>query len=146
MDKLLHLYRIAEQESVPVLNFSLPENDSISMQDCTGKCYIGLNKNSHMTAANENVQLAHELGHCIRGAFYNRYTDFDIRKKHEIRADKWAIEQLVPEEALDHAVASGYTEIWSLAEYFDVTETFMRKAVCWYTYRNLNVEGYMNFA
>ena len=32
--------------------------------------------------------LAHELGHCEYGGFYNRYSQFDIRAKAERRADK----------------------------------------------------------
>ena len=50
-----------------------------------------------------------------------------------------------PAEELDNAVADGYTDIWSLAEHFNVTPDFMRKAVCWYTYGNLDVDYYMNF-
>ena len=45
-------------------------------------------------------------------------------------------------EDLDVAVADGYTDIWSLAEHFGVTEDFMRKAVCWYTHGNLATELY----
>lgn len=94
------------------------------------------------SGANEKVHLAHELGHCATGSFYNPYTTLNNRKKHENKADKWAIEQLISAEALDAAVADGHTEIYDLAEYFGVTEDFMRKAVCWYTKGNLAVELY----
>ena len=49
---------------------------------------------------------------------------------------------MITEEELDEAVANGHTEIWDLADYFDVTEEFMRKAVCLYTYGNLATELY----
>ena len=45
-------------------------------------------------------------------------------------------------EELDDAVASGCTEIWELADYFQVSEDFIRKAVCWYTHGNLAQELY----
>ena len=83
------------------------------------------------------VHLAHEIGHCVCGAFYNPYSSFDIRQKHEHRADKWAIKKLIPVDELDEAVAAGHTELWDLADYFGVTEEFMKKAVCWYTHGNL---------
>ena len=63
-------------------------------------------------------------------------------KKHENRADKWAIQRLIPLPELDAARADGHTELWELAEYFGVTEDFMRKAVCWYTHGNLATELY----
>lgn len=67
---------------------------------------------------------------------------FDLVAKHEYKADKWAIERALSVDELDDAVAEGHTEIWDLAEYFGVTEDFMRKAVCWYTYGNLATELY----
>ena len=69
---------------------------------------------------------AHELGHCETGAFYNRYAARDIRQKHENRANKWAYKKLVPEDELKQAFLQGYHEPWELAEYFGVTEAFLR--------------------
>ena len=40
------------------------------------------------------------------------------------------------------AVAEGYDQIWSLAEYFGVTEDFMRKALCWHVYGNVESQLY----
>ena len=86
--------------------------------------------------------LAHEMGHIETNSFYNVHSPLDVRQKHENRANKWAIKQLITEEELDEAVANGHTEVWDLADYFDVTEEFMRKAVCLYTYGNLATELY----
>lgn len=49
---------------------------------------------------------------------------------------------MIPVVDLDEAVAEGHTELWDLAEYFGVTEDFVKKAVCWYTYGNLATELY----
>lgn len=76
--------------------------------------------------------LFHELGHCETCSFYNEHSSFDIRQRHENRADKWAIKKLIPKDELHSAVTGGCTEIWELAEYFGVTEDFMRKAVFWH--------------
>lgn len=89
------------------------------------------------SAADEKTKLAHELGHCITGAFYSIDFPFDIRQRHENRADKWAIKRLVPEKELEKAVADGYTEIWALADFFGVTEDLMSRAVSWYKFGNL---------
>ena len=54
----------------------------------------------------------------------------------------WAIERLVPLEDFDQAIADGYDNIPDLADYFNVTEDFMRKAVCFYIHGNLAAELY----
>lgn len=90
----------------------------------------------------ETVCLAHELGHCETGSFYNRLAKLDVRQRHENRADKWAIQHLIPVEELDEAVTEGCDTIPALVDRFGVTEPFMAKAVCWYAHGNLAVEMY----
>lgn len=140
MKSTLELHRLAEAEGIPVVRFALPENGSLSIQDGQGRCYIAMDELD--TEAQRKVHLAHELGHCLTGSFYNRYAPRDLRQRHEHRADKWAIGQLIPPGELDEAVAMGYTDLWALAEHFGVTEGFMRKTVCWYTHGNLSAELY----
>ena len=134
------LYGIAERRGHVVVCESLTETPSFSLQT-NKRCYIAIDQ--RLNVQQEREALAHELGHCKTGSFYNRHAALDIRQKHENRADKWAIRQLVPEDALDQAVADGYTDLPSLAEHFCVTVPFMRKAVCWYTYGNLAADLYM---
>lgn len=136
------LYAFAEQQNIEVIETALPENGSLSIMDDNGNCYIGIDESVMDGAALELVHMGHELGHCQTGSFYNRYTRFDIRQRHENRADKWAIRQLITVEALDEAVADGCCEIWELAERFGVTEQFMKKAVCLYVHGNVAAELY----
>lgn len=137
----IELYQDAQDADIPVVWLDIPENGSMCIQ--TGqRCYIGMDRGVKHDEMDERVHLAHELGHCMTGAFYNRWAARDVRQKHEHRADKWAIQRMIPETALDDAVADGCTDIHTLAEYFSVTEDFMRKAVCWYTHGNLAAELY----
>ena len=142
MTTLLDLYEYAEDQGIDVDWFPMEQATSLSLPLPDGSCAIAINPWKMGTLAQETVCLAHELGHCKTGSFYNRYAALDIRQKHETRADKWAIRHLVPEEALDQAVANGYADLPALAERFGVTEQFMRKAVCWYTHGNLAAELY----
>lgn len=138
----IELYQEAEDSSIPIMVLDIPQTGSMCIQAESGRCYIGMDYGILPDEANRRVHLAHELGHCKTGAFYNRWAAQDVRRKHENRADKWAIQRMIPEDALDDAVAEGHTELWDLAEHFGVTEGFMRKAVCWYTYGNLAAELY----
>ena len=142
MAKLLDLYRYAEENRIDVDWISMVRAASLSIPLPDGSHAIAIDPWRMDTTGKETVCLAHELGHCRTGSFYSPFAALDIRQKHENHADKWAIKKLIPEDELDQAVADGCTELWSLAEYFDVTEDFMKKAVCYYTHGNLAAELY----
>lgn len=139
--RMNEMFRIAANAGIRVEYCRLPLNESVSAPDPNGD-FILMDYSLLYASRQERVHMAHELGHCSTGSFYNRHTPFDVRQCHENRADKWAIAQLIPRNKLNRALSDGYTKIWSLAEYFNVTEEFMRKAVCWYTYGNLATELY----
>lgn len=136
------LYDYAAASGIAVFDYSLPENGSVSVIDDSGACYIGIDASVIDGDVLERVHLGHELGHCVTGSFYNRYSPYDLRQRHENRADRWAIHQMITEDQLDEAVAAGCCEIWDLAERFGVTEQFMKKAVCLYVHGNLAAELY----
>lgn len=139
MTGLMDLYRIAEERGIEVDCFDLQKREALSMMDTDGDCFIAINPLKLLSAQDEREKLAHELGHCCTGSFYNQHAGCDIRQKHENRADKWAISKLIGKDELDALVEAGHTEIWDLAELFGVTEDFMRKAVCWYKNGNLAI-------
>lgn len=136
------LYQLAQQENIEVLSYPLPQNGSMSVMLDGGQCFIGLDPSLRDGSVQERVHLCHELGHCVTGSFYNIYAAVDSRRRHENRADKWAVTTLISVEELDNAIAQGCTEVWELAEYFQVTEAFIRKALCWYVHGNMAAELY----
>lgn len=73
--------------------------------------------------------LAHEIGHHKRNAFYKISSSLETKEWQEERATRWAVQELIPAQDLKEALRQGYTEIWQLAEYFDVSEEFMSEAV-----------------
>lgn len=125
---LLDLYQRAEQEGVDVDYFPMREVISFSLPEGLIAMDVDKMKNSQ----EEKAFLAHELGHIETGSFYNVYSGLDVRGKHERRADKQAIKMLVPKDELDKAVREGCTELWELADYFDVPCEFMEKAILLY--------------
>ena len=142
MKTLQEIYRIAEQKNIVVDRFALFRREALSIMDEDGNCFIAIDPNKIQNTSDERTKLAHELGHCATGAFYNEHSYFDVRQRHENRADKWAVKKLIPVDQLDDAIAHGCTEIWELAERFGVTEDFIRKAVCYYVHGNVATELY----
>lgn len=130
--ELLELYQLADEEHIPVYSFDLPQTHSLSLMNNDGSCAVAIDPFGLNSTKDETTRLAHELGHCITGSFYNRYSNFDIKEKSEYKANKWAIKKLIPKDELQAAFEQGYTEPWTLAEYFNVTEEFVIKAVNYY--------------
>ncbi len=125
---LLDLYNEAEEKYIDVDYF--PTRSLVSFS--TSENLIAIDVDKLESNREEKVHLAHEMGHCVTGSFYNIYSPLDIRQRHENRADRWAIKRLIPRKHLIEAFKEGITEIWELAEYFEVTEGFMRKAIEYY--------------
>ena len=132
MIDLIELYDYAEEYNIEVISINTRKIESLSMMDESGDCGIGINPFFLQSDVDEKIKLAHELGHCMTGAFYNQYSKLDIREKHERRADNWAIKKLIPVDELKRAVKSGRESRYELAEYFNVTEDFMQKAMDYY--------------
>lgn len=128
------LYNFAEETSVAVCSASIPLNKSLSVQMQDGTCYIGMDLYFE-SEADEKVHLAHELGHCETGSFYNLYSKWDVRQKHERQANNWAIKKLVPEDEFWDAVKDGCCEPWQIAEKFDLPNKFAYDVMSFYLNR-----------
>jgi Zn-dependent peptidase ImmA (M78 family) len=126
------IYDIAEENNIEIIYTSLPLTKCMSMQRGKDEYYIGIDPEYITSSADERVKLAHDVGHCVTGSFYNRYSPLDLRGKHEYRADSWAIKELIPLDELKKVMKQGCEDIWELAEYFNVTEDFIRKAFAFY--------------
>ena len=135
---LTELYSVADEDNIIIDEFPMQTRKAFSVMDADGDCYIAIDPFQLESAQEERIVLSHELGHCETGSFYNRYATCDIRKRHENRADKWAIKHLVPQDELYEAVSAGFVETWELAEIFDVPPEFMARAIHWYTHRNMD--------
>ena len=130
-EKLDALYDLASLCGIPVDEECPEEIVSMSVKLPTDVKIVSLsNKMSEDSTKLE--RFAHEMGHCMTDSFYAGYSPFELRVKHEKRANEWAIKHLVPFEELCEAVKSGYREIWELAEHFDVSCGFIEKTVRFY--------------
>ena len=75
----------------------------------------------------------HEMGHVATGALHKVDSPYELVERSEHRANRWAAEQFLTEAAFREAFASGFTELWQLAEYFDLPESDIRSALDYWT-------------
>lgn len=147
MENLNNLCQWLENQDVLLfdrhLDFSNQTTKAVTLKlEPAGPVGIFIDRSRMDNHAEELSSLLHESGHFATGTTHHLYSPFDLVERHEYRANKWAVQRALSAEELDEAVATGHTELWDLAEYFGVTEDFMRQAVCWYTYGNLSAALY----
>lgn len=119
------LYNIAKKADIFVYNQKI-SSPSIALE-IYGIKAIALRRD--LTGPEERTCLAHELGHHLKGALYNKETPALSRGQCEYKANKWATHKIIPIRSLYAALRKGYTEVYRLADYFGVTEEFILKAI-----------------
>ena len=75
----------------------------------------------------------HELGHVATGALHKVDSPFELVGRSEHRANRWSAEHFLTDEDFRAAFAAGYTELWQLADYFDLPESDIQKALSYWT-------------
>ena len=77
----------------------------------------------------------HELGHIATGALHKVDSPYELVERSEYRANRWATETFLTEDAFREAFALGYTELWQLSEYFDLPERVISDALTYWRER-----------
>ncbi len=137
MTILDELYALADAEDIQVLCWDLPAARCLAVQHDGGGCSIGIDPMYIDSYEEEAELLAHELGHCITGSFYNRASPLDVRQKHENHADYWMITHLAPADKLARLMDQGQTEAWQLAESLGVSQSLVEKALRLYASKSM---------
>ena len=120
-----------EREDIVVLDCPLRANRCLALAN--GRM-VGVDSRRFGTQAELRTALIHEDGHFASGAFYTAYSPYQLRAQAEHRADKAAVLKYLPYEELSVRLRAGDT-LSEAAEYFCVTEDFLRKAC--ELYRNM---------
>lgn len=114
---------------VAVVTCDFAHNDCISME--CGKL-VAYNPERLKTQAQRRTALMHEHGHFLSGAFYHPYSPYQIKAQAEHKAVKASIIEYIPLSDIYDCFLNGLTELWQLADHFDVTEDFMQMAIDFY--------------
>lgn len=75
----------------------------------------------------------HEQGHTATGALHKVHSPFETVERSEHRAVRWTAETYLTAENFREAFALGLSEIWELADYFDLPEADVFSAYHFWT-------------
>lgn len=113
-------------------NWHIPDAKAATVQ-MDHKSHVFIDEGQIQTRAEEKRILAHELGHIQTGTTHAVVSPCDIVSRHEARAERWTIKRLLPYDEVCHAIRYGCRTTWELAEYFDVPDELVLKAIDYYT-------------
>ncbi|HBR31919.1 MAG TPA: ImmA/IrrE family metallo-endopeptidase [Clostridiales bacterium] len=125
------IHEFAEKNNIDI-RYTTLKCSCLSIRFAKDDYCIGIDPNKITSSTDERVKLIHDIGHCMTDSFYNTHSPCDLKSKHEYKADKWAIKKLLPFKKLKAFMKQGNEEVWEIAEYFKVTEGFVRKALKFY--------------
>ena len=111
-----------------------------------GAYAVGLNFSRLHTVRQMRTAMLHESGHLHTGALHKVNSPFQLVEQNEYRADadafrytvcvtgiEEAFRRSLPPDEIRTAMRAGYTEPWQLAEYFDLDEDYIKKALHYWT-------------
>lgn len=133
VQRVVSLYTYAGANQIDVDWFCMKRAETMSMPIDADQCVIVIDPLRVRSMRDEAEKLAHELGHCATGGFYARHAPLEERRRQEVRADRWAIQHVLPFELLREAIWAGRETLNELADYFELSEAFIQKAIDYYT-------------
>lgn len=77
----------------------------------------------------------HEMGHVATGALHKVDSPYELAERSEYRAKRWTAQQYLSVADFQEAFQAGYTELWQLAEFFDMPEADVSAALTYWTDR-----------
>ena len=134
MFELSHFYDYCRRNKVDVIPFDGMPAPGATVRD-QGKYAVFLDFSRIKSTRLLRGVCCHELAHVATGALHKVDSPFELAQRSEYRANRYAAQHFLPAEAFREAFEAGYTEVWQLAEYFDLPEQDVKNALSYWTER-----------
>lgn len=134
MFELHDFYDYCETNDIDVVTMPNLPSAGAAVRDC-GYYAIFLNFNCMYSLRTLKSTCLHELGHVATGSLHKIDSPFELVERSEYRADRWSAETYITVEDFQAAFAAGYTEPWELADYMDLPEEDIKKALTYWSER-----------
>ena len=134
MFELSQFYSYCQQNAVDVIPYMGMPSPGATIRDGEDLA-IFLDIKAITTLRDLKGICLHELGHAATGALHKVSSPYETVGRSEYRANRWCAERFLTREAFQEAFAAGYTELWQLAEYFDLPEDCILTALIYWKER-----------
>ena len=100
-----------------------------------GQYAVFLDFSQLMTTRQLRGVCCHEMSHIATGALHKVSSPYELVERSEYRANRYTARRYLTEKAFREAFAAGCTELWQLAEYFDLPEQDVKSALTYWSER-----------
>lgn len=130
------VYRKIHDNKIKLFSYEIPDVKAVTIE--LNKRYgIFVDYDKINNADDEFMVLSHEYGHCATGSTHKVNSKYDLICKHEYRANRRAILDFLPIDLLKQAIKYGCRLKHEFAEYLDLPEEFIVRALEHYKHMNL---------
>lgn len=134
MFDLSQFYHYCQQNAVDVIPYMGMPSPGATIRDGEDTA-IFLDFSAITSLRQLNGVCMHELGHAATGALHKVSSQYETVERSEYRANRWAAQHCLTKDSFREAFAAGLTELWELAEYFDLPEQDIKNALSYWTER-----------
>lgn len=132
MFDLANFYQFCENNDVDIIPYLNAPSEGTTIRD-EDYYAIFLDITKLRSIKVYNGVCLHEVGHVATGALHKVDSPYETVERSEYRANRWGFENYLKVEEFKEAFATGYTELWQLADYFDLPEETIKKALTYWT-------------
>ena len=134
MFELSHFYDYCRKQNIDVIPFpGMPAQGVTMRMNSDYAIFLDFGRIRSMRLL--KGVCCHELGHAGTGALHKVSSPYELVERSEYRANRWVAENFLTAQNFREAFAAGYTELWQLAEYFDLPEQDIKKALTYWSER-----------
>jgi len=131
---LSDFYHYCRQHSVEVIPYDGVPQPGATIRD-RGEYAVFLDFTKIRSARLLRGVCCHELGHLATGALHKVDSPYELVERSEYRANRYIAEHCLTEADFREAFAAGCSELWQLAEYFDLPEADIKNALTYWSER-----------
>lgn len=131
MFELCDFYDYCEQNDIDIIPYYNSPSEGATVRD--GEYYaIFLDIAKIRSTRVLKGVCCHETGHVATGALHKVSSPYELVERSEYRANRWVAQNYLTEQQFREAFAAGYTELWQLADYFDLPEDVIKTALSYW--------------
>lgn len=132
MFELSDFYSYARENDIDVMPYSGAPQPGATIRD-GGYYAVALDFAQITTTRMLRSVCMHEQGHCMTGALHKISSPYELVARNENKACRASFEKYLPPQELQRAMDSGYREPWQMADFFDLPEEDIKKALHYWT-------------
>ncbi len=134
MFELKDFYDFCRQNGVDVIPFAGCPQPGATIRD-RGKYAVFLDFTQIPSTRLLRGVCSHEMAHIATGALHKVASPYELVERSEYRANRYTAQKYLSVEAFREAFRAGCRELWQLAEYFDLPEQDVEKALIYWKER-----------